>query len=299
MAILDGIHRIHRGTLAVLHRLVHDKELQLYDGTRLLGRERYEAVKERDELSDAQMEEAGIYSQSNYTSRFLTGDFFPTSGILPIAPGFRIAALAEPPVVGGSAKEQWLTTEILSMFLFHVMRPLSEIEERRVLAELTGAAAPSEVMEDVLRLTHQLRRSEDASLKSIANSLSTRQLLRISRRLQRFPDEWAHSAVHKACLARFLPSLPREALERMMEDARIEVPPAESDKGKEAVCTVENGTLTLNKTTAELYNPDVETKVPETLFYDTYQNVSSMEAMLQDFLVGEHLLLVGNQVGLF
>jgi hypothetical protein len=26
---LDGIHKIHRGTLAVLHRLVHDRELQV------------------------------------------------------------------------------------------------------------------------------------------------------------------------------------------------------------------------------------------------------------------------------
>ncbi len=53
--------------------------------------------------------------------------------------------------------------------------------------------------------------------------------------------------------------------------------------------------LTLGGTSARLYAPDVETKIPETLFYDTRQNVSSMEAMLQDFLVGEHLLLVGNQ----
>ena len=37
-------------------------------------------------------------------------------------------------------------------------------------------------------------------------------------------------------------------------------------------------------------------KIPETLFYDTAQNVASMEAMLQDFLLGEHLLLIGNQV---
>ena len=46
MAVLDGIHRIHRGTLAVLHRLVHDKELQLYDGTRLISHERYATEKE-------------------------------------------------------------------------------------------------------------------------------------------------------------------------------------------------------------------------------------------------------------
>ena len=31
------------------------------------------------------------------------------------------------------------------------------------------------------------------------------------------------------------------------------------------------------------------------MFYDTPQNLSLMEAMLQDFLLGEHMLLVGNQ----
>merc|ERR1711963_869715 len=47
MAVLDGVHRMHKGTLAVLHRLIHDRELQLYDGTRLLGGDRYEEAKER------------------------------------------------------------------------------------------------------------------------------------------------------------------------------------------------------------------------------------------------------------
>ncbi len=272
MAILDGIHRIHRGTLAVLHRLVHDKELQLYDGTRLLGQDRYDAVKSRDGLNDEQMKEAGI---------------------LQISPSFRIAALAEPPVVGGSAKEQWLTPEILSMFFFHVMRPLSEAEERRVLSKLTGKLP--DMMEEVLKLTHRLRASGDTSIKSIANSLSTRQLLRISRRLKKFPDENAHNAVKKACLARFLPSLPRESLDKMMEEENIDVPVIKDIKGMEAVCKIEDGHLTLGETSAPLYSTDVHTKVPETLFYDTYQNVASMEAMLQDFLVGEHLLLVGNQ----
>jgi len=44
-----------------------------------------------------------------------------------------------------------------------------------------------------------------------------------------------------------------------------------------------------------LYNPETRGKVPDTLFYDTPQNLAVMEAMLQDFLLGEHLLLVGNQ----
>ena len=71
IAILDGIHRIHRGTLAVLHRLVHDRELQLYDGTRLLGSERYEAAKKAcGNLTDEQMREERkiVKIQENFRS---------------------------------------------------------------------------------------------------------------------------------------------------------------------------------------------------------------------------------------
>jgi len=47
--------------------------------------------------------------------------------ILKIQENFRIVALAEPPVVGGSGKDQWITPEILSMFFFHSLRPLSQV----------------------------------------------------------------------------------------------------------------------------------------------------------------------------
>ncbi len=65
---------------------------------------------------------------------------------------------------------------------------------------LTGR--PGDVMKDVLALTHRLRDSEDTSLASIATSLSTRQLLRIAKRVKEFPEEDAYHAIHKACLAR-------------------------------------------------------------------------------------------------
>ena len=65
---------------------------------------------------------------------------------------------------------------------------------------------------------------------------------------------------------------------------------------KKVTCRIEDGILTIGTTSSPLYNPSTKTKIPETLFYDTYQNVSSMEALLRDFQLGEHLLLVGNQV---
>ena len=72
------------------------------------------------------------------------------------------------------------------MFLFHTMRPLSMAEERTVLRSrrvnnsAESALLPA-ALEDILRLTHKLRAADDASLKSVSSSLSTRQLLRIAR----------------------------------------------------------------------------------------------------------------------
>lgn len=197
MAILDGIHRMHAGTLAVLHRLIHERELQLYDGTRLLGGQRYEEAKKLQ--TDQEME---------------------AKKILKIQDNFRIVALAEPP--SSSGKGQWLNTEVLSMFMFHEMRPLSSLEELHVVQSLTGQDKIPPALSSIMHLTEKLRQSEDVSLSTIANSLSTRQLVRIARRLKRFPSEDIHELVHKACLARFLPALPREALETMLKDMSIE-----------------------------------------------------------------------------
>jgi len=201
-------------------------------------------------------------------------------------------ALAEPPQTG-TGKGQWLTPEMLSMFVYHDMRSLSQTEELEVISQLTGK--PGSVLEDVLRATHKLRSSEDTSLKSISTSLSTRQLLRVARRLQKFPDESTYSVINKACLARFLPSLARETLERELDKIGIRKADNPTVEDLDIKCTVQDNVLTIGRTTAPLFNPESAGKVPETLFYDTPQNLAVMEAMLQDFLLGEHLLLVGNQ----
>jgi hypothetical protein len=98
-----------------------------------------------------------------------------------------------------------------------------------------------------------------------------------------------------------LPTLARETLEKEMSAIGI-LKTAETDESieleRQLACTIENGILKIGNTSAKIYNPSSKTKIPETLFYDTYQNILSMEALLKDFLLGEHLLLVGNQVNL-
>ena len=53
-------------------------------------------------------------------------------------------------------------------------------EEYNVITNLTGKTG--ETIDQIMRLTQNLRTSEDASLSNIANSLSTRQLVRIGEK---------------------------------------------------------------------------------------------------------------------
>ncbi|XP_052760098.1 von Willebrand factor A domain-containing protein 8-like [Mya arenaria] len=274
LAVLDGVHRINPGSFSVLQRLVHDRELQLFDGSRLLGKERYEAVKAENNLTDAEMEERGI---------------------LRIHPSFRILALGEPPVTGSSTG-QWLSPEMLSLFLYHNMRPLTHNEEEAVISQLVKDCPD---LTKLLTFTHRLRNSTDPTISSIAASLSSRQLIRVARRLANFPTEDLYSIVQKACLARFLPRLAKTALEQSLEDLSI-TPPAQPTQSidnieKSITCEVKDNKVRIGTTVADVYDPDNKTKVPDVLFYENTQHLCVMEDMLKDFLLGEHLLLVGNQ----
>nr|XP_025730607.1 von Willebrand factor A domain-containing protein 8 isoform X2 [Callorhinus ursinus] len=274
LVLLDGIHRVNVGTLAVLQRLIHDRELSLYDGSRMLREDRYMRLKEELQLSDEQLRQRSIF---------------------PVHPSFRIIALAEPPVIG-STTQQWLGPEFLTMFFFHYMKPLVKSEEIQVIKEMVPNI-PQEALDRLLSFTHKLRETQDPTAQSLAASLSTRQLLRISRRLSQYPNENLHSAVMKTCLSRFLPSLARSALEKNLADAAIEI---STDNHQEPEledykCEIASGSLRIGAVSAPIYNAHEKMKVPDVLFYDNIQHMIVMEDMLKDFLLGEHLLLVGNQ----
>ncbi|XP_063587792.1 von Willebrand factor A domain-containing protein 8-like [Penaeus indicus] len=269
LAILDGIHRLHHGTLAVLHRLIHDREMQLYDGTRLLHHEKYEAIKNKEGLTDINMQDKGIH---------------------PIHPSFRIVALAEPPIVG-AAQGQWLTPEGLTLFLYHAMRPLSPQETINLVTNLVGECNPS--VEKLILLASRMSLSTDPTMRSLAESLSLRQIIRIAKRFKAYPAFDMHSAVYKACLARFLPPLAKQSLDSILENSDI-FKPSGSEK-RVLNCEVKDGVLRIGDTHCKVYEPDTNTKIPDTLFFDIQQHVAVLENMLQDWLLGDHLLLVGNQ----
>ncbi|XP_050442272.1 von Willebrand factor A domain-containing protein 8 [Adelges cooleyi] len=266
LAVLDGLHRLHSSTLSILHRLIQDRDLQLHDGTRLLKSDRYDKL--ANKLGSSVLEKANI---------------------LRVHPAFRIIALAEPP---GGTIPQWITPEVLNMFLFHELRPLSAVEELSIVQHLYPNS--TQPMKSLVSVTKKLRESTDAYLNSLAPSLSTRQLLRIAKRLNKYSDSDFYSIVNKACLSQFLPQLTKQVLENTLYSCGIKPQSIKQDDSL-IQCKYDDDSLTIGQTTVLRYKTNASSKVPNVLFYDLPQHLRQLELMLQDFILGEHLLLVGNQ----
>ena len=151
-------------------------------------------------------------------------------------------------------------------------------------------------IDQLMKFVHSLRGSSDPAMTSIASSLSTRQIIRIAKRLSKFPSKDLHRIIQKACLANFLPSLPKIGLEQALEAADIWGKKKVDDETDRSIsCEVKDGKVRIGETMVPVYNPENKTKVPDVLFYENPMHLSVMEDMLKDFDLGEHLLLVGNQ----
>uniref|UniRef100_F6QXZ7 von Willebrand factor A domain-containing protein 8 n=1 Tax=Ciona intestinalis TaxID=7719 RepID=F6QXZ7_CIOIN len=266
MAVLDGLNRVNPGTLSILQRLVHDREVTLHDGTRLIRHDKFDGMKEKLNLTDQELNEKSVYR---------------------IHPSFRMVGVAEPPTQGSS--QQWLNPELLTLFLYHHMEPLSINNEMEIIQKLVPDVSLTEI-KGLLKLCQKLRSAKDANSVSLAASLSTRQLVRISKRLAASHhnvnrSELVSDAVHKACLSRFFLTI----------FIRFSFPK------KIFLGEIKEGILKIGDVSAPVYTGDnVEAessvaKVPDVLFYDNAQHLSVMRDMLQDYNLGEHILLVGNQ----
>nr|XP_023019767.1 von Willebrand factor A domain-containing protein 8 [Leptinotarsa decemlineata] len=269
IAVLDGINRIHPSTLTVLHRLVHDRELQLHDGTRLIDSDRYNFLQQHFGLTKEQLHESGVFE---------------------IHPDFRIVAIGEPPNFQ-SAGGNWMSPEVLSLFVFHEMRTLSKQEELHIITTKFGHI--SRPMQQIVELAHILRGSPDPTLKNLSGHLSTRQLIRIAARMKSYPTDNIYGILEETFMIKFLPSLTRQVLEKTLE--KVKITPSENNDKNPVQSEIKDGILTIGSIAVPVYKTKDLTKVPDILFYDVPQHLKLMEKLLQDFQLGYHLLLVGNQ----
>ncbi|TPX75293.1 hypothetical protein CcCBS67573_g03438 [Chytriomyces confervae] len=274
-AVLDGIEVLGEGVLASVSSLIGEREVALPDGRLLIGRERYAFL--RKSLSEQEI---------------------ANRNVVRVHDSFRIVALARPTLQLGGQRGNWLSPEIMNLFVFVPMRTLSYAEEKEVIQAICPSIG-EKILDELLAFANTLRGLQDESLKSLAGAMSTRQLLRCVRRLTLFPEDSLHEVILKAQLWQFLPSLTREALERLLKENNILRKEEDEVAFKELTYSVhvENGVevLRIGNVAHPVSKDSNKLLIPDIVFYDNPKQTAVLQEMLKDYILGEHLLLVGNQ----
>lgn len=111
--------------------------------------------------------------------------------------------------------------------------------------------------------------------------------------MQTFKSESAYDAIQRACLVRFLPPVAKRALEECLK--KLNISSRMEQNQNDINCKFDENFVTIGNTTVPRMKTKALTKVPDILFYDVPQHLILLESLLQDFLLNENLLLVGNQ----
>ncbi|KAK3267900.1 hypothetical protein CYMTET_23568 [Cymbomonas tetramitiformis] len=284
LAVLDGIQRLPPGVFAALLRLVEDRDMTLADGTRFMQTERYEALQRKGA---------------------------DVSRVRRIAPGFRLLVLGTPPE---RARCEWLGSELLQMFDFHGLGGTecnggSRGDDPVATGALLGALvpdAPPSLCSALAQFAHLLEGAWRAAggdaaavaapgAASVMRPPSLRQLLRAARRGARHPAD-VFAAVSSGCMARFAPAPARAQFTRLAGEAGLgDAAGWEARLRQGAAVRFEGGEVTIGETSSKLVAPQNPALVPDIVFVEIPQQMATLESMLRDMLLHEHLLLLGNQ----
>jgi hypothetical protein len=311
LAILDGIHRLPMGTLSVLLRLVEDREITLYDGTRYVRYDRYERMQ-----SELGLDVATLASRR----------------IFPVHPSFRLLAMANPPEL----INPWLTNEIMNLFHFHSFALLTPPSAPAVpgLPSSSTSVLPSLTLNKSLSISILLQSIVADANPSLLSALerfavrvndlrsdpviqldkvlSLRQLIRIARRSTAYPGEVPDN-VANTCMLKFMPVAKRDVLLSVIRQVGLTSPtfsdPATSMISTSSIALVssgppaatscsikqENGRLIIGSVSIPIVAPLHPELVPDVVFFNIPRHTLHLESMLKDFLLGDHLLLIGSQ----
>ncbi|KAI9009541.1 AAA domain-containing protein [Gaertneriomyces semiglobifer] len=286
LAVLDGLHWVRAGTIASLQRLVQDREAVLPDGSILLNADNFDALLKRSRMSPEQLLERGVRR---------------------VHPSFRIIATASmlPHHKANKQDLMWLTEEVGTMFQFIEVSTMDVTEEASLVRALT--ACPEDKLAHLLAFARRFRKlaegegSGHETVLAKSTALSTRQIIRICKRLAAYPDEDLYSAIHRTCLSPFLPQLARQALAEILADSNIRARQHHPKYDIEISDTsLRIGDVTLPKYVIRELDVEAKALIPHTSengpgFFDNEVHTRVMREIAVDYGLGEHLLLIGNQ----
>jgi len=275
LAILDGTHRTPPDVMSNLDRLCHDRDIELFDGSRLMRWDRYDTTKQNAHFTDDQMAAQQMFR---------------------IHESFRIIAVGEPP----SAKQaQWLTSETMACFSFHITPEVDGERLEAVLNDLYPSQNDAS-MHSLVTFAQELRRASTDNTSSLANTraLSLRQLRRICSRTTTAVQDVGHQ-ISRAILLKFVPRTIAQDVETLMTQCGVPLPPATSDFFSVAVPEIisSEGSLTIGDTTIDVPPAAFPELIPKTLFYENALHCHILREMLRDMEVFDEraILLMGNQ----
>ncbi len=296
LIVLDGIHRLRDDTLMSLRRLIQDRELDLSDGTRLIRHDKYDQLVKEAEAKGIKLGE----------------------NVRRIDPSFRLIATAEPPVVRSSVKSgdestekfmaksgsEWLNSEILNLFVFQSVEALSPEYEKEILSRKFKLNNQHHQLIDLITQLRQtsLATDGDVQLKHISKLFSLRKLIRVSKQLDRYPGQDLLKLVEDACLFKFMPQLNKQIFTEFLEGNkfglknRVDEKCELDDLWTSLNAKVEN-MLAINNVPKQLDQLNINeiSKIPDTLFFENNLHTRILNNIMQDFELGEHILLIGNQ----
>lgn len=312
IAILDGLERVPPATLQVLRRLIEDREVTLFDGTRLVRHDRFLRLLERH-----------------------TPEELANLRIFPVLPSFRVIALAAPPSApgstgaSGSSQSNWLIEETLPLFSFHQLGSLDGAARADILARLFPRMPSAEIAR-VIGLVEALttgRAAVDAASGPAGSTASAsaaqaaphhavgsfpfslRQCIQLLTHHAQYPSDLLDH-VRRMLLYEFLPTPQRDLLDAIIdasEFAHEQKPPVPTIQ--DLLPRIADGRLHIGAISYPIStrasNPAL---IPRILFYDVHSQLLILQAMLKDWLIDSpdaaatrpfshrrHLLLIGNQ----
>lgn len=160
-----------------------------------------------------------------------------------------------------------------------------------------------------LKSVHRASRAEGGTGTSTIRTLSLRQLLRLAKRAHRYPTGIEES-VAGAVMLQFVPPAERNSLVEVLRKYKLAPAEAteltadsedgitvdvEDSKSSSLRIAVHDGVLTIGATCSPLRMGSNPGLIPQPVFVDIPQHVQLLEQMLRDYVLGEHLLLIGNQ----
>ena len=131
LAVLDGVDQLPPGSLAILQELLLDGSITLFDGSVFKNPAAYNELR-RELLGDGPDMDGGAADAELASRR-----------IFKVHPSFRLIVTCRYPEPDTSSKKTWLTSDIVSLFNWHVLPELEAPQVLEVLKNVTARFANS------------------------------------------------------------------------------------------------------------------------------------------------------------